>query len=87
MSAPRPIRLDSAPPTSRRAKGPTFGLKHAPIKQDPVPGPYVYCDGGCSACNRYNGASFGLRPPTVRRKLQAGTGMFPPHALRMTAAI
>uniref|UniRef100_A0A7S3R6G9 Uncharacterized protein n=2 Tax=Dunaliella tertiolecta TaxID=3047 RepID=A0A7S3R6G9_DUNTE len=65
MSAPRPIRLDSAPPTSRRAKGPTFGLKHAPIKQDPVPGPYVYCDGGCSACNRYNGASFGLRPPTM----------------------
>ncbi|KAF5828675.1 hypothetical protein DUNSADRAFT_17223 [Dunaliella salina] len=61
MSAPRPVRPDSAPPA--RVKGPSFGLKRAPIKQDPVPGPYVYCDGGCSACDRYKGASFGLRPP------------------------
>lgn len=48
-----------------RVKGPTFGLAHAPIKKDPTPGPDSYCDGRCSACDNYKGASFGLKPPTM----------------------
>lgn len=47
-----------------RAKGPTMGLAYKPIKQDPVPGPLAYqpnCDGRCSQCDGYKGASFGMR--------------------------
>ncbi|GAX84270.1 hypothetical protein CEUSTIGMA_g11693.t1 [Chlamydomonas eustigma] len=73
-TAPRTIREERPHP---KAKGPSFGLPHQKLRQDPTPGPqdYSYCCGGtcCKACDTYSGATLKGRKPMFYGKVTTVT--------------